>query len=423
MSSSSPPPSSSSSSTSHRLSKIEKHQQEDLRSIRANKKNTDKNYEDIGKNIDAISKNNRIARRRIKDLEATVATLGENYRMLQEKLEKIVSSGPAATTSSTSATPNLKKKANKPKQRTHQDRADKLLEIAKRSVEMAQTRSGLIEFNKTNPALPDGEKHVWERKSKRSKAGGTVSTVKLDKIVDFQGLRSFLATSASRDILAKIIEREEGKKIVVHPNPLRYWVFLRNDKLTTLSRDFRGGVGHEYMWTDQALLGKPSSEWIKSEKRKNDPRRDWVDPSTGTWWVPEEDVIDIKEEEDEEEGAREGGGGKSGPKGPQKGRGGSGDGSGDGSDSDSDSDSSSDDSDDDSDDDDDDGEGGDGEGGDAAAVETSEDSAKDKELGGKRKHVEEKQQSQSPEYGATSSDSSSESEEDETVTNKKYRVF
>lgn len=160
-SSSPPPPSSSSSSTSYKLSKIEQHQQEDLRSIRVNKKNIEKNYEDIGKNIDAIAKNNKIARRRIKDLEATVATLGENYKVLAAKLEKVVSAGPATT----SATSNPKKKANKPKQRTHQDRADKLLEIARRSAEMMQLRSGLIKFNKTNPTLPDGEKHVWERRS------------------------------------------------------------------------------------------------------------------------------------------------------------------------------------------------------------------------------------------------------------------
>ena len=89
-------------------------------------------------------------------------------------------------------------------------------------------------------------------------------------------------------------------------------MFLKDGKLTTLSTDFKDGVGSEYLWTDDTSLQPPTSDWRLSAKRENDPRRCHVDPRTKALWVPKEDVLETEEEE-EEGGDRDNGDG-AGPK-------------------------------------------------------------------------------------------------------------
>lgn len=61
------------------------------------------------------------------------------------------------------------------------------------------------------------------------------------------------------------------------------------DKLVTLSRDFAGGVGEEFMWTPYHELDFPQGR-TKDDKRAEDPREGILDPGTKQLWEPAEEV-------------------------------------------------------------------------------------------------------------------------------------
>ena len=60
-------------------------------------------------------------------------------------------------------------------------------------------------------------------------------------------------------------------------------------KLVTLSRDFNGGVGNEFMWTPYHKLDFPQAR-TKEDKRADDPREGILDPHTMQLWEPAEEM-------------------------------------------------------------------------------------------------------------------------------------
>ena len=66
-----------------------------------------------------------------------------------------------------------------------------------------------------------------------------------------------------------------------------YQVLVVDNELITLSRDFKGGLGVEYMWTQYNELRHPAP-FTQKNKQKDDPRLGILDPNTFELWQPRE---------------------------------------------------------------------------------------------------------------------------------------
>lgn len=164
------------------------------------------------------------------------------------------------------------------------------VDMKNRSAGLQIDRSALIKFNEMNLALPVGERHTWQRVL--ASKDGTVRKEDFDRIVDNKSLECLLSNPAMKAVVDTILVKAGGPKVDIGTNiRKKYWVFLKNDKLTTLSTDFKGGVGSAYLWTEDALLKAPSAAWRLPAKRDNDPRRRFIDPRTKLPWVPKNTFV------------------------------------------------------------------------------------------------------------------------------------
>ncbi|CAN0573120.1 unnamed protein product, partial [Ectocarpus sp. 12 AP-2014] len=240
-----------------KISEIARNQQEDFRAIKKNKRDIDKNYEEIGELLDRI-------------------------KCLEDRVEKLASSSPEHVRQGNTG---RARKAKKKVATTNNPSVlnAKLVEMKKRSAQLKLDRSALIKFSKMNLGLPESKRYTWPRVSK----GATKNNKIFDSIVDGQSLESLLLNPITKSVVDNILVPDGGPVLNI-TNSIRkkYWVFIKDGKLVTLSTDFRDGVGSEYLWTEDAFLGVPSIEWKNPIKRENDPRRPHVDPRTKVLWVP-----------------------------------------------------------------------------------------------------------------------------------------
>ncbi|CAN0555384.1 unnamed protein product [Ectocarpus sp. 12 AP-2014] len=249
-----------------KISEIARNQQKDFRSIERNRRHIDKNYEEIGELLDRI-------------------------KCLEDRVEKLASSSPehvrqVNTGGAEEKAKNKNKKKNKKIATTNNPSLlnAKLMEMKQRSAQLQVDRSALIKFSKMKLDLPESKRYTWRRVSK----GATKNVKIFDSIVDGQSLESLLLNPIIKSVVDNILVPDDGPVLNITNNiRKKYWVFIKDGKLVTLSTDFRDGVGSEYLCTEDAYLGVPSIEWKNPIKRENDPRRPHVDPRTKVLWVPE----------------------------------------------------------------------------------------------------------------------------------------
>lgn len=79
-----------------------------------------------------------------------------------------------------------------------------------------------------------------------------------------------------------------------------YEVLVIDYKLVTLSRDFKGGVGYEFLWTRYSDLDAPATH-TKKEHGPNDPRFGILDPETLECWRPDETGLSSSSEDEDGE--------------------------------------------------------------------------------------------------------------------------
>ena len=264
MSSASSSSSRHSRSRSSSLDRIARNQDHDLKSIRRNDRNIKRNFRDID---DILG--------RLKDLESEVGKLTHPARQPAPKKTRPntnrTDKGPTPTPTSTQV-------------------ETKMMEMKKRSEQMQIDRAALIAFNGMNSDMSAGDRHTWQKVTPAK--DGNSKTEHFDRIVDNKSLLALLSTPSVKAVVDNILVEGGGPVVNITPTVLKkYWVFLnKNQELTTLSRDFRDGVGSEYMWTDDASLEAkgcpPSSGWRNAAKHLGDPRRRHIDPRTKALWLP-----------------------------------------------------------------------------------------------------------------------------------------
>lgn len=170
----------------------------------------------------------------------------------------------------------IKNSSNK-RPKTEKSNAKFVNSIINKTERLKNAREEIIRFNLENDCRSDPL--TWE-KSYSLKDGSTRKVV-YSSVTDTSSLQSFASSGFSSPLITGNLARD------VH-------VFLKDDKLTTLSRDFHGGVGIEYLWTLDENMKKPSGSWkvnlkAMTSKYDKDPRRGMIVPATGKEWEPSDD--------------------------------------------------------------------------------------------------------------------------------------
>ena len=158
-------------------------------------------------------------------------------------------------------------------------------ELIKKGQQLENDRRAIIAFNDANMRKDTPDRIKWtDTKILKGEKERTMSFTRAD---DKTSLMS-LIRSDHRDLLC-----------VSGPEPVnitrsifkKYWVVVIHDKLVTMSRDFKGGIGWEYLWSSDEEMERfpPSIDWKNSDKRANDPRRKMIDPQTREPWKPEDE--------------------------------------------------------------------------------------------------------------------------------------
>jgi hypothetical protein len=146
--------------------------------------------------------------------------------------------------------------------------------------ELQKERNSIIAFNKNNDSLPSSERLKWSKSVKLS--GGNVRVTSLTEVKDNSSLMALIDSEYS-DILCN----SSGEYVPFTKNIVKKsWVFIKDNKLVPLCRDFKDGIGVEYLWTSDEDMLPPSGKWIRESKKDKDPRRKYYDPLTMELWVP-----------------------------------------------------------------------------------------------------------------------------------------
>ena len=158
----------------------------------------------------------------------------------------------------------------------------KIQDMRVKSAELEMEREAIIAFNLKNNLLPPSERLKWTKTVKLQ--GGNERITSLTEIKDNSSLLS-LIDSKHLDVLCN----SGSKYVPFNKNVIKKaWVFIKDENLVPLCRDFKGGVGVEYLWTSDEDMEKlpPSTDWIRPSKFEKDPRRQCYDPSTMKLWNP-----------------------------------------------------------------------------------------------------------------------------------------
>jgi uncharacterized coiled-coil protein SlyX len=155
-------------------------------------------------------------------------------------------------------------------------------DLVKRFEELQQERMAIIAFNSKNNALPFPERLKWSKTTLLS--GGNKRVTSLTEVKDNTSLMALIDSEH-----LPVLCTASGSNVRFTKNIFKKsWVFINEDKLVPLCRDFKGGIGVEYLWTSDEEMKPPSDRWTKESKKDKDPRRKYYDPLTMKLWVPEE---------------------------------------------------------------------------------------------------------------------------------------
>jgi len=131
--------------SSSKLSRIESNQEQDLVSIKTNRKNIGKNYEDISQLLDRVER---------------LENIGKNYDELLDRFKRLES------ISESTLKPKSDVKSRRPN-KPIQKKGKKVLDSKtnqmdmdnKKAAQLQLERSALIKFNKMNDSLPEKERY------------------------------------------------------------------------------------------------------------------------------------------------------------------------------------------------------------------------------------------------------------------------
>ena len=170
--------------------------------------------------------------------------------------------------------------------------------LVNRAIEMEKDRRAIIAFNTANASSDPTNMIRWTDKTVLKSGKERVMT--FTQVDDNVSLNR-LIQSEYRVLLNNSLE---GTEVNITTNVFKkYWVVIIDNKLVPLCRDFKGGLGREYLWTsDEDMVSRPpSTDWKNESKKKNDPRREMIDPVTMKPWVPEDEMVGEGQGSTEEE--------------------------------------------------------------------------------------------------------------------------
>ena len=158
----------------------------------------------------------------------------------------------------------------------------KVQELKNRYIDLQLERASIIAFNTNNMSLPLSERLKWTKTVKLS--GGNERVTSLTEVKDNASLLA-LIDSEHLDSLCNA----SGEYVSFNKNVIKKsWVFIKEEKLVPLCRDFKDGVGVELLWTPDEKMLPPSDNWIRQAKMEKDPRKKYIDPSTMKLWTIDE---------------------------------------------------------------------------------------------------------------------------------------
>ena len=164
---------------------------------------------------------------------------------------------------------------------------EKVRILSNRAIEMEKDRCALIAFNLINASKDPTDMIKWtDRTVLKSGKERVMSFTQVDDNVSLKKL----IQSEYRELLNNSLE---GEEVNITTNIFKkYWVVIIDNKLVPLCRDFKGGLGREYLWTSDEDMEThpPSTDWKNESKKKNDPRREMIDPQTMELWVPDDEL-------------------------------------------------------------------------------------------------------------------------------------
>lgn len=164
---------------------------------------------------------------------------------------------------------------------------EKIRILSNRALEMEKDRRAIIAFNTINAARDPRDMIRWtERTVLKSGKERVMSFTQVDDNVSLKKL----IQSEHRELLNNSLV---GEDVNITTNIFKkYWVVVIDNKLVPLCRDFKGGLGREYLWTsdEDMVMHPPSTNWKNESKKKNDPRREMIDPQTMELWLPEDEM-------------------------------------------------------------------------------------------------------------------------------------
>ena len=156
------------------------------------------------------------------------------------------------------------------------DKEEMVRQLLKRSQSMENDRLAIITFNKNNSERDSNNKIRWSK----------ITTLKGGR----ERMLTFTQAEDNISLIALIQSEHRMTLCNSGPTPVnittsiskKYRVVFVGNQLVTLCRDFKGGIGREYLWSsdEKMAMMPPSVDWKSEEKKKNDPRRDVIDPHT-----------------------------------------------------------------------------------------------------------------------------------------------
>ena len=181
------------------------------------------------------------------------------------------------------------------------DKDEMVDQLMKKSQSMENDRMAIVSFNRNNSERDPENKIKWTK----------ITTLKGGRE------RMLTFTQADDNISLLALIQSEHRSTLCNSGPIpvnittsiskKYRVVLVGNQLVTLCRDFKGGIGREYLWSsdENMAMNPPSLEWKSEEKKKNDPRRNFIDPNTMEFWIPSDEHNEYMVQANQDNGEEE----------------------------------------------------------------------------------------------------------------------
>lgn len=165
---------------------------------------------------------------------------------------------------------------------------EKMHQLVQKSAMIEKFRNAVIQFNEDNSMRNKEDMLSWNHTTDLK--DGKTRTMTFTKIDSNASLKTFIES----EHMGTLFDPMSSDPVNITPNFLkRYRVIIIDNKLVPLSKDFKDGIGAEYIWTSDIVLQETSpasSNWKNNDKKMNDPRRTMVDPQTMELWKPEDEM-------------------------------------------------------------------------------------------------------------------------------------